>query len=1329
MSILKEVFSLSKEEQEALLNSLEKKAKEKSPTFLPQEVVDTFELPDEIDLEKEFNTLKDAIYAEVKAITITAPKGDKGDKGPKGDKGDTGPQGPKGKDGVDGKDGKDGEDGISVADAHIDFDGSLVITLSNGKEINAGDVVPADKKDVVIQSLKNGALTLLELGIIEYLASPPPIGSVTPNTGTFTTVSSVGTGENLFTYSTNFSASWGLGSSLSNFFNVSTSAITAPDGTLTATQFVASPTTSQGLFLRANQPKNPTTYTVSLYIYVPTQAGISNWNLTVDVGDVESASTTNYTIFNEWVRAVVTIPVRSNRTFFDFNIRVNNGGAPTSGFVLHAWGAQLEIGSTLGTYVPTTASVIYGTPTLNLGYTGSVSLNSSGEIDITSVGNAAVNLKTGSNSPFSVIAREDTSLGTPVTGSIVFEGPRTGLGRSAIKSSNALFLSTSSTNSLFFQTNANTNVGVDGATQFLVSNTTSAVNYVQVTGSITSGAPVISVQGSDANAELVFRTKGIFNHVFQNGSNAINFVVDQTAGSAVVNRLQVAGALTNREPVLSAQGSDTNISLALQSKGTGSIDLASGSTGVNVSNGTTVTAITGTAIGSNYTSIPSVAISAPNIAGGVQATADARMGLWGSPIVSGGTGYTVNDVLTVTGGTFLGGTAQQLRVTAVSGGVITAVTAVNFPTYTVLPTNPVSVTGGTGTGATFNLTWSVYSFNITNAGSGYTSQPTVTFSGGGGSGASAYATVGSGTVLRTLGATMDFHTPSGRQFQVSEQYSAGTVSANYLQVSGRGANAFPTLSSQGSDTNISVGYVSKGTGNHTFITGSGAFNQLLVTHTASAVNYVQVTGAATTGTPVVQAQGSDTNVSLALRAKGNGGIFFQPNNLNQFSVGQVSSAVNYVQAVGSVAGASPSFSALGSDTNININLVPKGTGTVQQNGTALALSTHKYHEFTVGQYYYDDYNQNRYLRLFTENAAADTIRYGAVNTPEYWDFGTSAWVSWAAGLTGIQNLLDGNPQTGIDVNHTNRRFRFVVTNSDGWPTNTLIMLQSTWSAVTYTTATVTIESGTAIAGPFTTRQTIVFSSANSGNNWGMHAFYANTLHTGQGFYRITIDLTDWVDSGTYVTYPLRNLNIFSNYSAVAGRQNPFSTAYDKYTNFVGGIRTPADQNGSLDLGRYNGQDSVIDTGSNATGLTMRTKYLTQFRVANTDNAVNYVQVTGAATGNKPTISALGSDTNINLDINSKGSGFITFNSGSSPIMRMIGSASTANYATVTGGATGVAPAFSVAGTDTNINLALTPKGTGRVQFGTHTAIADTAITGYIEIVDAGGTVRRLAVIS
>ena len=75
--------------------------------------------------------------------TITKLEGPQGIQGPKGEQGDRGVDGVNGKDGVDGKDGKDGdkgEAGVSVVDANVDFDNSLVLKLSDGSEIDAGTI-------------------------------------------------------------------------------------------------------------------------------------------------------------------------------------------------------------------------------------------------------------------------------------------------------------------------------------------------------------------------------------------------------------------------------------------------------------------------------------------------------------------------------------------------------------------------------------------------------------------------------------------------------------------------------------------------------------------------------------------------------------------------------------------------------------------------------------------------------------------------------------------------------------------------------------------------------------------------------------------------------------------------------------------------------------------------------------------------------------------------------------------------------------------------------------------------------------------------------------
>ena len=101
------------------------------------------------------------------AKSIVPEKGDKGDKGADGKQGKDGRDGKDGKDGLNGKDGQDGQDGVSVTDAKIDFDGSLVITLSTGQELNVGEVVApdlAEKIKVISTMSTNGAVAIKDEG-------------------------------------------------------------------------------------------------------------------------------------------------------------------------------------------------------------------------------------------------------------------------------------------------------------------------------------------------------------------------------------------------------------------------------------------------------------------------------------------------------------------------------------------------------------------------------------------------------------------------------------------------------------------------------------------------------------------------------------------------------------------------------------------------------------------------------------------------------------------------------------------------------------------------------------------------------------------------------------------------------------------------------------------------------------------------------------------------------------------------------------------------------------------------------------------------------------
>jgi hypothetical protein len=168
----------------------------------------------------------------------------------------------------------------------------------------------------------------------------------------------------------------------------------------------------------------------------------------------------------------------------------------------------------------------------------------------------------------------------------------------------------------------------------------------------------------------------------------------------------------------------TNSILISRTEGTGSRNaVATQSGGVS-------TITVGTA-GSGYTSVPTVAISAPNDGGGIQATAVARLsggGVTGITVGSGGSGYTSASV-TFSAPNIVGGTTPTATVT-ISGGAVTGFVITSAGSgYTSAPTVSIS---GNGTGATIGTVTisasSITGITITNAGSGYTSAPSVTIS-------------------------------------------------------------------------------------------------------------------------------------------------------------------------------------------------------------------------------------------------------------------------------------------------------------------------------------------------------------------------------------------------------------------------------------------------------------------------------------------------------------------------------------------------------------------------------------------------------------------------
>lgn len=88
-------------------------------------------------LEAQLNEAKAHVTVVEKQVGPQGPKGDKGDPGKDGR---DGLDGRNGRDGSDGRDGVDGSDGIGIDSVEVTFDNSLVVRLTDGTEIDAGEI-------------------------------------------------------------------------------------------------------------------------------------------------------------------------------------------------------------------------------------------------------------------------------------------------------------------------------------------------------------------------------------------------------------------------------------------------------------------------------------------------------------------------------------------------------------------------------------------------------------------------------------------------------------------------------------------------------------------------------------------------------------------------------------------------------------------------------------------------------------------------------------------------------------------------------------------------------------------------------------------------------------------------------------------------------------------------------------------------------------------------------------------------------------------------------------------------------------------------------------
>ena len=201
---------------------------------------------------------------------------------------------------------------------------------------------------------------------------------------------------------------------------------------------------------------------------------------------------------------------------------------------------------------------------------------------------------------------------------------------------------------------------------------------------------------------------------------------------------------------------------------------------------TTVTQVSG---GTGYTSVPTVTFSSPDVSTGTTATGTAVIGKTGGVVSiavgKAGTGYSDKSTVEITAPDLADGVQAKATVSVadddtIAGFVVTEAGSgyTKAPGVTVI--DPDS-TPGKGAVATATLTDTaalglVSQVIVDNVGSGYEMAPTVSISGGGGSGASFTAALASTVTIEGTGVRLALsgHQTAGGQIRLAYSVASGT---------------------------------------------------------------------------------------------------------------------------------------------------------------------------------------------------------------------------------------------------------------------------------------------------------------------------------------------------------------------------------------------------------------------------------------------------------------------------------------------------------------------------------------------------------------------------
>jgi len=224
--------------------------------------------------------------------------------------------------------------------------------------------------------------------------------------------------------------------------------------------------------------------------------------------------------------------------------------------------------------------------------------------------------------------------------------------------------------------------------------------------------------------------------------------------------------------------------------------------------------------------------------------------------------------------------------------------------------------------------------------------------------------------------------------------------------------------------------------------------QLIFQKTASAVNHIEITNAATAGTPKISAAGDDANIDLELAPKGTGEISVtggsikladaeglkDSNGNEQLVLQETASAVNEFEITNAATGNNPQLAVTGDDTNIGLDLLVKGNAAYTLKGTADTAAELRLNEDTDNGTNYLGFKAPAAVTTSTtwtlpdgDGTADQIIKTNGSGTLAWTDAGSGAWKFLGSVTASASSALDfEDGVSSIVFDGTYALYKFVI---------------------------------------------------------------------------------------------------------------------------------------------------------------------------------------------------------------------------------------------------------------------------------------------------------------